>query len=210
MLSVATPPRARADSFVEFEGFRYRLNVVPDAPYEQYPVSATLVEALSYEDAIMGVKLPDFVYADGVQYPVTGIESTAYTGYYGIKSVGYNKFCGPRSHSESSEGSYLSEVYVGDTFYGAPGVFDGWTALRTLTVDYASQYRPINLYIGTYNSDCLENISLSAITDSYDFVLWGHRYSAWPGTACGPILASICNVQVLGGRTMAITTLLLS
>lgn len=74
MLSVATPPRARADSFVEFEGFRYRLNVVPDAPYEQYPVSATLVEALSYEDAIMGVKLPDFVYADGVQYPVTGIE----------------------------------------------------------------------------------------------------------------------------------------
>lgn len=106
MLSVATPPRARADSFVEFEGFRYRLNVVPDAPYEQYPVSATLVEALSYEDAIMGVKLPDFVYADGVQYPVTGIESTAYTGYYGIKSVGYNKFCGrvlilnpPKAHT---------------------------------------------------------------------------------------------------------------
>lgn len=96
MLSVATPPRARADSFVEFEGFRYRLNVVPEYTGVEghMPVSATLVEALSYEDAIMGVKLPDFVYADGVQYPVTGIESTAYTGYYGIKSVGYNKFCG--------------------------------------------------------------------------------------------------------------------
>lgn len=81
MLSVATPPRARADSFVEFEGFRYRLNVVPEYTGVEghMPVSATLVEAVSYEDAIMGVKLPDFVYADGVQYPVTGIESTAYT-----------------------------------------------------------------------------------------------------------------------------------
>lgn len=182
LLSVAIPVRAKADSFVDFEGFRYRLNVVPDAPYEQYPVSATLVEALSYEDAIMGVKLPDFVYADGVQYPVTGIESTAYTGYYGIKSVGYNKFCGPRPYWESSEGSYLSEVYVVDNFYGSPGQFDGWTALRTLTVDYASQYRPINLNIGTSHG-CPEDISLSAFTDSYDFVLRGQRDSAWHGTA---------------------------
>lgn len=178
MLSVATPPRARADSFVEFEGFRYRLNVVPEYTGVEghMPVSATLVEALSYEDAIMGVKLPDFVYADGVQYPVTGIESTAYTGYYGIKSVGYNKFCGPRPYWESSEGSYLSEVYVVDNFYGSPGQFDGWTALRTLTVDYASQYHPTNIHIGYCGSYYRypDNISLSAFSDDYDFTLSGY------------------------------------
>lgn len=187
MLSVATPPRARADSFVEFEGFRYRLNVVPEYTGVEghMPVSATLVEALSYEDAIMGVKLPDFVYADGVQYPVTGIESTAYTGYYGIKSVGYNKFCGPRPYWESSEGSYLSEVYVVDNFYGSPGQFDGWTALRTLTVDYASQYRPTNIHVGTFDGNYRypDNISLSAFTDSYDFTLSGYLDPKLRGTA---------------------------
>lgn len=187
LLSVATPPRARADSFVEFEGFRYRLNVVPEYTGVEghMPVSATLVEALSYEDAIMGVKLPDFVYADGVQYPVTGIESTAYTGYYGIKSVGYNKFCGPRPYWESSEGSYLSEVYVVDNFYGSPGQFDGWTALRTLTVDYASQYRPTNIHIGTFDGNYRypDNISLSAFTDSYDFTLSGYLDPKLRGTA---------------------------
>lgn len=187
MLSVATPPRARADSFVEFEGFRYRLNVVPEYTGVEghMPVSATLVEAVSYEDAIMGVKLPDFVYADGVQYPVTGIESTAYTGYYGIKSVGYNKFCGPRPYWESSEGSYLSEVYVVDNFYGSPGQFDGWTALRTLTVDYASQYRPTNIHVGTFDGNYRypDNISLSAFTDSYDFTLSGYLDPMLRGTA---------------------------
>lgn len=178
MLSVAIPPRARADSFVEFEGFRYRLNVVPEYTGVEghMPVSATLVEALSYEDAIMGVKLPDFVYADGVQYPVTGIESTAYTGYYGIKSVGYNKFCGPRPYWDSSEGSYLSEVYVVDNFYGSPGQFDGWSVLKTLTVDYASQYHPTNIHIGYCGSYYRypDNISLSAFSDDYDFTLSGY------------------------------------
>lgn len=172
LLSVAIPVRAKADSFVDFEGFRYRLNVVPDAKTEQWPVFATLVQPLSYEDAVKGVILPDFVYADGVQYPVTGIEPDAYTGYNAIKSVRYNKFCGPRPINECSEGSYLSEVYVIDNFYGSPGQFDGWTALKRLTVDYASMYTPTNLpHLNSLD------ISLSAFTDTYHFSMRGYDTS---------------------------------
>ncbi|MEZ3590773.1 MAG: leucine-rich repeat domain-containing protein [Muribaculaceae bacterium] len=171
LAAVAIPTVANADSYVDVDGFRYRLNINPHPGEGEYLVSAVLIEALSYDDAVRGVKLPDYVYADGVQYPVVGLDASACSGYYGIHTVGYNKFCGPRPYWESSEGKYITDVYVVDR-----GQFDGWTALNSVTVDYASDYTPINIGVGDVHYP--NDISLSAFTTSYDFWLYGNT-SSW-------------------------------
>lgn len=172
--AMAVPMGAGADSFVDVDGFRYRLILDPDAPDDGIAVYATLVGALTQNAAIMGVKLPDYVYADGVQYPVMYIEPGAYSGYYGIKKVVYNKFCAPRPSWESSEGSYITHAHIKDSHFS--NSFEGWSALKSVTVDYASSVTPINIGIGSFSEyvPYPDEVSLSAFSTQYEFTLNGN------------------------------------
>lgn len=166
--AIALAEPASADSYVDVDGFRYRLNINPQPAQSEWPVSAVLTGALDWDAVSRGAHLPDYAYADGVQYPVIGIDGSAYSGFYGtIEKVTYNKFCNPEpwyyDRYTSAGAGYLTSVRITSDYHQCQ--FDGWNKLRSIVVDYSLDTHLINLY----SSQKLEKISLPAFTDSHEF-----------------------------------------